>query len=71
VPERVWEMEAKKWAKSGRTPGSGKAASVKKPPVFIGLGAVYNRNLNTLFGNRKSPGFSKDWIKNYSFWLRP
>jgi 5,10-methylenetetrahydrofolate reductase len=36
---------------------------VKKPPVFIGLGAVYNRNLNTLFRNRNPLGFSEDWIK--------
>jgi hypothetical protein len=38
----------------------------KKPPVFIGLGAVYNRNLNTLFREPGSPGLSKDWIKSFS-----
>ena len=41
----------------GGTPGSGKAASVKKPPVFIGLGAVYNRNLNTLLGTENPLAF--------------
>ena len=39
----------------------------KKPPVFIGLGAVYNRNLNTLFREPGSPGLSKDWIKTFSW----
>jgi len=39
----------------------------KKPPVFIGLGAVYNRNLNTLFREPRSPGLSKDWIKTFSW----
>lgn len=39
------------------------AEGKKKPPVFIGLGAVYNRNLNTLFREPGSPGLSKDWIE--------
>jgi len=43
------------------TVGKGK----KKPPVFIGLGAVHNRNLNTLFREPGSPGLSKDWIKTF------
>jgi hypothetical protein len=67
-------VECGVWAKVGgrdRGPrGPVKAVSVKKPPVFIGLGAVYNRNLNTLFWEPKIPGFSKDWIKNSSFWLQ-
>jgi len=45
--------------------GAGEGGGAKKPPVFIGLGAVYNRNLNTLLGKPKNPfGLSKDWIKN-------
>jgi hypothetical protein len=53
----------KNYIKGQENDGGGKGK--KKPPVFIGLGAVYNRNLNTLFREPRSPGLSKDWIKNF------
>ena len=42
---------------TGGPRGLGRAVSVKKPPVFIGLGAVYNRNLNTLLGTENPLAF--------------
>jgi hypothetical protein len=45
-----------------------KGSVKKKPPVFIGLGAVFQQDFGTLFfWEPESPGFSKGWTSGIKF----